>query len=78
MINIKIRLEASSSLEKFLKVSELELNNEQNNTILFVIGVLEIPLSEIGFATINGKKMDFDDLVFDGDLVKFYTKIITG
>ncbi len=78
MINIKITLEATSSLEKFLNKNELTLDNRENNTILSVINALEIPLSEIGFATINGKKMGFDDLVHEGDVVKFYTKIIAG
>ena len=78
MIKVNIKLEATSSLEKFLNVNELKLDNRQNNTILSVINTLEMPLFEIGFATINGKKMGFDDFVHDGDLVKFYTKIIAG
>jgi hypothetical protein len=75
---MKIYVDCSSSLKKFLKVNELNLDDKIEYSIQEIIEICSIPAEEVGFATINSKKEDFNFKVCDGDIIKFFPTIIAG
>lgn len=75
---MKIYIECTSSLNKFLKVSEQSLEDAKGYSIEYIIKLCNIPADEVGFVTVNGKKESFDYIVFENDKIKFFPTIIAG
>ena len=58
--------------------SEIKIEVEHDVTAIEAVTSCGIPLEEVGFITINNKKVGNDQILEDGDIVKVYTFILGG
>lgn len=75
---MKIYIESTSSLIKFLAVNELNLEDKKGYSVEDIIKICNIPADEVGFATVNGKKESFDYIISENDKIKLFPTIIAG
>ena len=72
---MNVTVKASSALEKYIKKSQISANHLSAVEAAILAG---IPKEEIGLIIRNSKKIDFDDVLEDGDMLTIFPTIIGG
>jgi acetolactate synthase small subunit len=76
---MKIKIEASNYFNKNLENTNFEMDiPKEKNKIIDVIKLLEIPEDEVGFATVNDIKVNFNQVLNENDCLGLYPFIIGG
>ena len=76
---MKIRIEVSSSLDRFFKGrNEVILEDEGIHIINELLHLASIPSDEVGIIIKNGKRSFREDEVSNGDIIKLFPPIIAG
>lgn len=75
---MKVFIESTSSLKKYLNTDEIALDDMESHDIDEIMGICRIPRGEVGFVTVNGKKESFGFTVKDGDIIKLFPMIVAG
>ena len=76
---MKVKLILTSWFRRYSEgAGEIAVEVPEKSTVRDILNKTKIPFEEIGFVHLNGKIMEMDEEVKDGEELKIYTKIIGG
>lgn len=75
---MKVKVEVSSYFRRFTDSMEFEVEVSENMYAEDIIGLIGIPIDQVGFVTVNNQKMNMDVKLKDGEKLGIYPYIIGG